>query len=185
MLADCRHAREAVCTTAGAAPDQVGFDLVFALMRRQQVETAMLSTPFGEQRVARLTRGFLYSGCRLVCRPGEHFVPDSPRCKPAMQKADFRPALGTQPVIHRQRTDASPALARPLIGQNRKCETIGASGNCDGEKRAGLEAGERGEGGRKLRRAKGRRPRSSGQQPSFFFSSLARSLIALPGFGKS
>jgi hypothetical protein len=32
-LADCRHSREAVCTTPGSAPDQVGFDLIFALMR--------------------------------------------------------------------------------------------------------------------------------------------------------
>jgi len=159
--------------------------LVFALMAGQEMQAALLPTPFGEQRIARLTRSFLYSGCRLVCRPGEDFVPDSPRCKPAMQKADFRATLGTQSVIYRQRADVSPALTHPMISQNRKRETIGAAGNCDGEKRAGLEAGERGEGGRKLRRAKGLCPQNPGQQPSFFFSSFARSLIELPALGKS
>ena len=145
----------------------------------------MLSTPFGEQCVARLPRGLLYSGSRLVRRPDEDFMPDASCCKPTMQKADFCAALGTQAMIHRQRTDASPALARPTIGQNRECQTIGSTGNRDGEKRASLEVGERGESGRKLRRTKRLCPRSPGQQPSFFFSSLARSLIALPGLGKS
>ena len=102
-----------------------------------------------------------------------------------MQKAYFRTALGTQPVIHGQRANPPPALAGPMIGQKRECETIGAAGNSDGEKRAGLEASERGERGRKLGRIQGFCPRRRGQQPSFFFSSFARSLIAFPGLGKS
>jgi hypothetical protein len=45
-------------------------------------------------------------------------------------------------MIHRQRADPSPALARPKIGQNCERETIGAAGDGDGEKRAGLEVSE-------------------------------------------
>ena len=102
-----------------------------------------------------------------------------------MQKAYFRTALGTQPVIHGQRANPPPALARPMIGQNCECETIGAAGNRNCETRAGLEASERGQGGRKLGRIQGFCPRCRGQQPSFFFSSFARSLIAFPRLGKS
>jgi hypothetical protein len=112
-------------------------------------------------------------------------VPDRPRCKPAVQTANFVAALGTQPVIHRNRTDLSVPLAGPAIRQNGESEAIGAAGHCDGEKRSGLEESERGEHGAKL--GEGERlcrwPR--GQQPSFFFSSFARSLIAFPGLGKS
>jgi len=145
----------------------------------------MLSAPFGKQRVARFSRRLLDSACRLVRRPGKDFVPDRPCCEPAVQKADFGAALRPQAVIHGQRADVSPALARPMIGQKRQCQTIGAAGNRDGEKRARLEASERGEGGRELCQAKGLLPRRCGQQPSFFFSSFARSLIAFPGLGKS
>ena len=105
--------------------------------------------------------------------------------KPTMEKADFCAALGTQAMVDCQSADAPFALARPTIGQNRECQTIGSTGNRDGEKRAGLEAGERGESGRKLCRAKGLCPQNPGQQPSFFFSSFARSLIELPALGKS
>ena len=112
-------------------------------------------------------------------------MPDRPLCKPAVQTANFVPALGTQPVIHRHGTDLSEPLAGPTIGQNGEGETIGTAGHRDGQKRAGLEAGERSEGGRKFGRSKRlcRWPR--GQQPSCFFSSFARSLIMFPGFGKS
>src|ERR1700758_5482637 len=108
------------------------------------MEAAMLSTPIREQLITRCTRGLLYSGCWFVRRPGEDFVADRSRCKPAVQTANFVPALGTQPVIHRHRTDLSEPLAGPAIGENGEGETIGTAGHRDGQKRAGLEAGERG-----------------------------------------
>ena len=110
----------------------------------------MLSTPLREQLITRCTRCLLYSGCWLVRRPGEDFVPDRPRREPAVQTANFVAALRTQSVIHRHRTDLSVALAGPAIRQNGESETIGAAGHCDGEKRSGLEESERGECGAEL-----------------------------------
>jgi hypothetical protein len=101
QLADRRHARQPVRTTSGAAADQVGLRLIFTVMCSQKMEAAMLLTPFGEQRIARPTRGLLDSTCWLVCRPGQNFVPDSPRRKPAVQNTDFGAALRPQPMIHR------------------------------------------------------------------------------------
>jgi len=128
----------------------VGLGLIFAVMRSQEMEAAMLSTPFREQLITRRTRRLLYSGCWFVRRPDEDFVPDRPRRKPAVQTANFVAALGTQPVIHRHRTDLSVPLAGPAIRQNGESETIGAAGHCDGEKRSGLEESERGERAAKL-----------------------------------
>ena len=114
------------------------------------MDAAALSTPSSKQCVSGVTSSFLYSGYRLLCRPVENFMPDRPRREPATHKADFRAALWAQSMIDCQCADVSAALARPTIGQNREGETIGAARNCDGEKRAGLEAGEQAEGGGKL-----------------------------------
>ncbi len=145
----------------------------------------MLSAPIGEQRVARPARSLLDSTCWLVCRPGENFVPDSPRRKPAVQKADFGAALRPQPMIHRQRTDLSLPLARPAIRQNGEGKTVGATGDSDGEKRAGLERASEAREAANSARVSGSVGGACGQQPSLFFSSFARSLIVFPGFGKS
>ena len=75
----------------------------------------MLSTPFREHLIARRTRRLLYSGCWFVRRPGEDYVTDGPRRKPAAQTANFVAALGTQLVIHCHRTDLSAPLAGPAI----------------------------------------------------------------------
>ena len=65
----------------------------------------MLSTPFGEECIACLTRGQLDVGCWLIPQP-------------AMQKADFGAALGPQPMIHGQRTNLSMPLSCPAMRQN-------------------------------------------------------------------
>src|SRR5438552_3130499 len=145
----------------------------------------MRATPLGEQRVACRAGGLLDSAYRFVFRPGENFMADRSRRKPAIEPVDLGAAFGPQPMIHRHRANAPTAFACPAISQNGKGKAIGPTRNGNGEKRAILEAGERGEGRREL--GLGKRPwwRCLGQHPSFFFSSFARSLIAFPGFGKS
>src|SRR6516162_5930641 len=100
-----------------------------------------------------------------------------------MQEADFGAALGPQPMIHGQRTNLSMPLSRPAMRQNGEGKTIGTTGDCYSQKRAGLEASERGEGSGELSQSKWLCRWPGGQQPSRFFSDTARSLIVLPGFG--
>jgi hypothetical protein len=77
---------------------------------------------------------------------------DRPRRKPAMQPADLSAAFRPQQVIHRHRADAPAALPRPTISENGEGEAVCSTGNGDGQKRATLEAGERGKCTRKLGR---------------------------------
>ena len=123
-------------------------------MCSQKMEAALVSTPFGQQRITRFTRRLLNSVFRLICRPHEDFVPDSPSQKPAVQKAGFRAALRSQPMIYSQRTDFSVPLTRPTIRKNGESKTVRTTGDCDGEKRAGFKASERGERGSELSRSK-------------------------------
>ena len=88
-------------------------------------------------------------------------------------------------MIHGQRANLSMPLSRPALRQNGERKTIGATGDCYSQKRAGLEASERGKRGGELSQSKWLCRWPGGQQPSRFFSDTARSLIVLPGFGKS
>lgn len=78
-LPNCRHRGKPVETAMGSAADQMGFDLVVAMVRGEQVETAMFAAPAGKEPVACDSRGLLYPGCRLLSRPDEDFVSDGSR----------------------------------------------------------------------------------------------------------
>ena len=62
------HSGEPVGSAMGAAADQMGLDLILAMMGGQQMQTTMLAAPAGEQPVARDAGCLLYAGFRL-CRP--------------------------------------------------------------------------------------------------------------------
>ncbi len=124
QLADRRHPCETVRTTAGAAADQVGLRLIFTVMRSQKMEAAMLSTPFGEQRIACSARGLLDSTCWLVCRPGEDFVPDSPRLKASCAEGGFRccsPAATDDPPLAHRSLLAARAPSDPPEWRGKDC----------------------------------------------------------------
>jgi len=88
-------------------------------------------------------------------------------------------------MIDCERIDLPAPLARPTISQNGEREAIGTTGDGDGKKRTGFETRERGKRGPEFGDGQRFRGRALGQQPSRFFSAVARSLIALPGLGKS
>ena len=115
----------------------------------------MLAAPFGEQRVAGYASDLLYSTYWLLSRPDQDFVTDRPRRKPAVQPADLSATFRPQPMIHRHRTDAPAALARPTISENGEGEAVCSTGNGNTQERATLEASKRGKYARKLGRGDG------------------------------
>ena len=145
----------------------------------------MLSAPACEEPVACDSRRLLDPGFRLLSRPDEDFVANASCRQPGVKPLSLRAALRTETMVHGQRTDFAMPRARPTIRQNRKRQAIGATGHGDGEERTKLEAGESGECAAEFLKSQRLCRRYLGQQPSRFFSVTARSLIALPGFGKS
>ena len=184
-FADRRHPGEAGVAAVRGAADQVGLGLIFAVMRGQQMQAAMLAAPLGEQSIAGLPRRLLNSGRRLFPLPDQDFVSDFPGRQPAAEPADLGAALRPQPMVDAQRADLAPARARPAIRQNGEREAVGAARDGDGDKRGALKTGETVERAAKLGDAQRLRGGSRAQHPSRFFSCAARSLMALPECGNA
>jgi hypothetical protein len=120
----------------------MGLDLIVSMMTGQQMKTASLTAPAGEKLIARRTGRLLDSAFRFFARPDEHFVAN-PSCRqPSAEPADFGSALGTEPMIHRERADPAPAVARPSIGENGESEAVGTTGDGGREKRSRFETRE-------------------------------------------
>ena len=105
--------------------------------------------------------------------------------KPARQPAELGRAFRPQAMVDREGADLAAALPRPAVGEDRQREAVGAARDRDGDQRRGFERGETVEPGGELGETEGRRRVRGAQHPSFFFSCVARSLMALPGCGKS
>src|SRR5215472_12413457 len=141
-FADRRHAGEPVGAAASPAPNQVGLDLIVSMMTGQQMKTALLTAPAGEKLIARRTGSLLDSALRFFARPDEHLVAN-PSCRqPGAEPADFGAAFGPEPMIHRERADLAPPVARPSIGENGESEAVGTTGDGGREKRSRFETRE-------------------------------------------
>jgi hypothetical protein len=125
----------------------MGFDLIIAMVRGQQVQTAVLAAPAIKQPIARDSRSFLHTACRLLSRPDEDFVAYCLLRQPSAKLPDFGAALGPEPVIHRQRADFAAPLAHPTVRQKGKRQAVGTAGHGDGDERVRFEARERGDRG--------------------------------------
>ena len=64
-LSDRRHPGKPNPPAPRSTADQMGFDLIIAVMCGEQVQTAVLTAPAGEEPIARDARGLLYAGFRL------------------------------------------------------------------------------------------------------------------------
>jgi hypothetical protein len=125
----------------------MSLDLIFAMMRGQQVETAVLAAPVGKQPIARGARSLLYAAFRLRPRPGENLVADCSCRQPTVKPPNFMYALRPEPMVHRQGAELPTPRPSPAVGQNSEREAIGTAGHGNGKKRAGFEARERGKCG--------------------------------------
>jgi hypothetical protein len=171
-LSDCRHPGKAVWSALRPATDQMGFELIIAMVRGEQMETAVVTAPVREQPIAGDAGSLLYAGFRLLAGPDEHFVADVSRRQPISQPPDLSATLGTQAMIDGQRTNLALSLARPTIRKDSQRQTVGTAGNRDGDKGRGLETAESGE--RAVDFFKGQRFFAGlRQQPSCFFSFVA------------
>lgn len=112
-------------------------------------------------------------------------MPNTSGRQPLPDEPAFGTAFRPQLVIDGQRTGLSAALSRPAVRQNGESETVGAARDRQSEEWCGFEVRKPGEGRAELGEGQRSVAWSAGQQPSRFFSVTARSLIALPGFGKS
>ena len=161
------------------------FDLIFAVVRSQQVKTALRAAPACKQPIARDARSLLYAACRFLSRPGKDLMADCSCRQPIVKPPDLLSALRPEPMVHCQGADCPAPRARPAIGKNGEREAIGTAGHADGKKWAGFEARERGDCSPEFGEGQRFRRWPPDQQPSRFFSAADRSLIAFPGFGKS
>jgi hypothetical protein len=89
--------------------------LIFAMMRGEQMETAVLAAPAGKQPIARSARCLLYAACRFLSRPSEYHMADSSRRQPTLKPPDFSGALRPEPMVHCQGTEFPTPFARPAI----------------------------------------------------------------------
>ena len=141
-FADRGHAGEPVSSAASPAPNQMGLDLIVSMMTGQQMKTASLTAPAGEKTIAGHTGGFLDSALRFFASPDEHFVAN-PSCRqPTAEPKDFGPALGPEPMIHRESADLAPPVTCPSTGENGESEAVGTAGDSDREKRSRFETRE-------------------------------------------
>ena len=141
-FADRGHPGEPVSAAASPAANQVGLDLIVSMMTGQQMKTALLTAPVGEKSIARHAGRLLDSALRFFARPDEHFVAN-PSCRqPGAEPTDFGAALGSEPMIHRERADLAPPVARPFIGENSESEAVGTTGDGNREKRSRFETRE-------------------------------------------
>ena len=99
------------------AADQVGLGLIFAVMRGQQMQAAMLAAPFGEQAIAGLARRLLNAGRRLFpsqtrtsCRIAAR---RQPAAEPARSRRRSPAAAGGRRSARRPRRGASAPSDRP------------------------------------------------------------------------
>ena len=127
QFAHRRHAGQPVVTAAGAAPNEVGLDLILALVRGEKVEAAVPAAPLGHQPVARIASRFLNTARRLVAGPHDDFVGDGTGGEPTGQRPGFRGAFGPQPVVDGQRPGAAATPSRPFFCQQDKGQAIGAA----------------------------------------------------------
>lgn len=88
-------------------------------------------------------------------------------------------------MVHGQRADFAMPLPRPTIRKNSKRQAVGTAGYGNCNEGARFEASDGGKRTAKFLKSQRVRAGFLRQQPSRFFSVTARSLIALPGFGKS
>ena len=153
QFTDRRHPRQPVDAAARAAADQVGLDLVLAMVRGQQVKNAMCAAPLREQPVAGVARRFLDAARRLVAGPHQDFVRDGAAREPTGNGAGLLGAFGPQSVVDGQRPGPPAALLRPVLRQEDEGQAVGPAGDRDRDKRLGLEAAERLERGGKLVKA--------------------------------
>ena len=94
----------------------MSFDLIFAMMRGQQVETAVLAAPAGKQPIPRDTRCLLYPAFRLLSRPCKDHMADRSCRQPTLKPPDFGAALRPEPMVHCQGAEFPTPFARPAIG---------------------------------------------------------------------
>ena len=151
QFAHRRHSRQPVDSAAGAAANEVGLDLILAMVRGEQVQAAMRAAPLCHQPVARIAGGFLNTARRLVAGPHQDFVRDGAGGEPAGQRPGLRGAFGPQPVVDGQRAGAAAAPTRPFVGQHDKRQAVGPAGDRDRDQGPRLEAADRVKRGGKLR----------------------------------
>ena len=156
-LANGRHSGQAVGPAARGAAQQVGLDLVSAVMAGQEMQATRLAAPLPEETVAGRPRHVLNVGARLFAFPDEDFVGDRAPSKPARQPAELGRAFRPQAMVDREGADLAAALPRPAVGEDRQREAVGAARDRDGDQRRGFERGETVESGGELGQIEGRR----------------------------
>ena len=105
--------------------------------------------------------------------------------QPGIEPLSLGAAFGTEAMVHGQRADFAMSLTNPTIRENRERQAVWTAGYGNGDERASFEARDGGECAVEFLKRQRFCTGSLDQQPSRFFSVTARSLIALPGFGKS
>lgn len=163
----------------------MGLDLVVAVMRGQEMQTSLGAAPFSEQAIAGRPRRFLDTGLGLFPFPDEDLVADRPGRQPTRHTARLGFAFRPQAVVDAEGADSAAALPRPFVGEDGKCQAVGSARHGDRDEGRGFERSKTVEPGSELGKAQGQRRRRGAQHPSFFFSCVDRSLMALPGCGKS
>ena len=184
-LADRGHPGEPIRAAVSPAADQICLDLIIPVVSGQQMQTTVLAAPTAKQPITREAGRVLDPASRLFPCPDEDLVTNASRRQPGSEPPDLFAALRPQAVIHAERTDLPRPLPRPTVCQDGECHAVGTTRDGDGEKRRGFETSERGKDGGELAECQGFACRTARQQPSRFFSAIAVSLIALPGWGKS
>ncbi len=74
QFAHGRHAGQSLDAAAGAAADQMRFDLILEMMRRKQVQAEAAAAPRRQQAVTCLPRPLLDAALRLRSNPAQDIV---------------------------------------------------------------------------------------------------------------
>ncbi len=185
-FADRRHPGEAVGAAVRGAADQVGLGLIFAVMRGQQMQAAMLAAPLGEQSITR----------RPAPPPGFRSPAFSPP-KPGLRGGFPGPTASRRAGGARRRSPAAAGGRRSARRSRRRRAAPSDPPESPAQGCRGRPRRRPRQTGRFQNRRAGRaQPRKLGdaqrlrgtsraQHPSRFFSCAARSLMALPGCGNA
>ncbi len=120
------------------------------MMRREQMQRAVLGAPRFQQPIARRTRRGLDVACGMRTLPDQCVMRDAARGERRADLLRLGRGLPSQSMIDGECNDGAAAPPHPRMREQCECKTIGSAGNRDGQARRPLERSQPIEPRRKL-----------------------------------